>query len=201
MKGICFIEPLFHAVVKGSKTQTRRIMPKQPRQSFYGFIEFSRKGIWRRMYDFVCGTSVVPRYQVDEVLYLKEPYYLANYQGGFMGLEPKKAVKYKYGTRNENFEWQWKNKLFMPEKYARYFIKITAVRCERLQDISVYDCEREGVFSHYERGESFVSWKNRVDASVYDCRRKAFANIIDKVQKGTWESNPYVWVYDFELVK
>ena len=31
---------------------------------------------------------------------------------------------------------------------------------------------------------------------------KAYAELIDKVSgKGTWESNPYVFVYDFELIK
>lgn len=30
----------------------------------------------------------------------------------------------------------------------------------------------------------------------------AFAHLIDKViGKGTWDANPYVWVYDFELIK
>lgn len=32
--------------------------------------------------------------------------------------------------------------------------------------------------------------------------REAYASLIDKVSgKGTWDSNPYVFVYDFELVK
>ena len=36
----------------------------------------------------------------------------------------------------------------------------------------------------------------------FDTPREAFAALIDKVSgKGTWESNPYVWVYEFELMK
>lgn len=32
--------------------------------------------------------------------------------------------------------------------------------------------------------------------------KESFACLIDKMSgKGTWESNPYVWVYDFELIK
>ena len=32
--------------------------------------------------------------------------------------------------------------------------------------------------------------------------QEAYAALIDKINgKGTWESNPYVWAYDFELVK
>lgn len=32
--------------------------------------------------------------------------------------------------------------------------------------------------------------------------KKAFAALIDKIGgKGTWQSNPYVFVYDFKLIK
>lgn len=35
----------------------------------------------------------------------------------------------------------------------------------------------------------------------FDTPREAFAALIDKVSgKGTWESNPYVFVYEFELI-
>ena len=36
----------------------------------------------------------------------------------------------------------------------------------------------------------------------FDNPKEAYADLIDKINdKGTWESNPYVFVYDFELVK
>lgn len=37
---------------------------------------------------------------------------------------------------------------------------------------------------------------------VYDTPREAFADLIEKVSGiGTWKSNPYVFAYEFELVK
>ena len=37
---------------------------------------------------------------------------------------------------------------------------------------------------------------------VYHTPREAYAVLIDKVSgKGTWDKNPWVWAYDFELVK
>ena len=36
----------------------------------------------------------------------------------------------------------------------------------------------------------------------YETPREAYAALIDKVSgKGTWQNNPYVFVYDFELIK
>ena len=90
----------------------------------------------------------------------------------------------------------------MPHK-----IKITNVRIERLQDISDEDCLREGV-SHYTPADaqntksSFGFQFHKGGLYLYNTARSAFAALIDKVSdKGTWESSPYVWVYDFELVK
>ena len=37
--------------------------------------------------------------------------------------------------------------------------------------------------------------------NCFNTPREAFAHLIDKVSgKGTWDKNPYVFVYDFELV-
>ena len=256
MNGICFIEPLFHAVVNGSKTQTRRIMKPQPYLIEHGVP----------MDDWL--NVINPRYKVGEVLYLKEPY--TNEVDGHIG------VAYKYRPSNTDgiseSEIKWKNKLFMPEKYARYFIKITAVRCERLQDISDEDCLKEGIFlnliemgfHHYHDIEDryycadcekkgrdrlieqalknkelfgfdseniddewiceeldgytpscddevkvcdicekvLSAYSNGVDGNNYIEPQEAFAKLIDKISgKGTWQSNPYAWVYDFELIK
>ena len=46
----------------------------------------------------------------------------------------------------------------------------------------------------------FYSFHN-ADIPDYNDSRDAFAELIDKVSgKGTWESNPYVFAYEFELI-
>ena len=88
-------------------------------------------------------------------------------------------------------------------------IRITNVRVEKLQDISDEDCMREGI-----RKVSPLRSLICLNASTYQidgtgCEnthytapRGAFAALINKVSgKGTWESNPWVFVYEFELVK
>ena len=41
-----------------------------------------------------------------------------------------------------------------------------------------------------------------LDGRKTQTRRIAYAALIDKISgKGTWASNPYVFVYEFELIK
>lgn len=44
--------------------------------------------------------------------------------------------------------------------------------------------------------------KKRIEHIVYSNARDAFAGLIDAVcGKGTWESNPWVWVFDYKLIE
>lgn len=83
----------------------------------------------------------------------------------------------------------WNNKMFVMAELMPHRIKITNIRVERLQDISEEDCLKEGV--------DLLS-----EEFIYYGAKDAFAILIDKVIGiGTWDSNPYVFVYDFELIK
>ncbi|NDV93487.1 hypothetical protein D0T84_00955 [Dysgonomonas sp. 521] len=218
MKGICFIPPLHEKTVKGIKTQTRRII--------------GTKGLFNiRIYDkaiSVAGVDVYgkekiirPRYNVGEVLYLKEPYIddsdmfftvfpiheTLTYKGG--------KILYQYGNDTSILDSvygdlvKWQNKLFMPASAARHFIKVTDLRAERLQDISDEDCIKEGIEVSKYDNRHYVNdvWgKSKLDGiwektrTLYDSPRDAYAALINRINgKGTWESNPYVWVYDYEL--
>lgn len=107
----------------------------------------------------------------------------------------------------------WTNKMFVKAELMPHQIRITNVRIERLQDISDDDCLAEGIVVNepkikggvksYYPCEYLKSCADKVGwGRVFDTPRKAYAELIDKVSgKGTWESNPYVFVYDFELIK
>lgn len=97
------------------------------------------------------------------------------------------------------------NKMFVSADEMPHRIRITYVRVERLQDISDEDCLAEGVVhccvclaNCYLMSKcSKCGCQNRKHSP-----REAYAALIDKISgKGTWESNSYVFVYDFELVK
>lgn len=93
------------------------------------------------------------------------------------------------------------NKMFVKPELMAHYIKITGVDFERLQDISDEDCLAEGIMYDpkgvakygYRFGEGKSKW--------YRTPKDAFSSLIDKVSgKGTWDSNPYVYVFTFELV-
>ncbi len=77
------------------------------------------------------------RYKVGEKVFLKEPYALIK------GLNTEIGLAYKY-TFPEASD-KWRNKMFMGEKYARYFIEITEVIPEKLFQITEEGAIAEGV--------------------------------------------------------
>jgi hypothetical protein len=143
-----------------------------------------------------------PRYKIGETVYLKEPFNITNpkkplykYNGDVIGLYSLNGVEAK--------EQYWIHEKLMPEKFARYFIKITGVRCERLQDISDEDCLKEKISIVSALGGQ-IFYECNMNEKTYICQsiKRAYAKFIDHISgKGTWERNPFVWVYDFELVK
>lgn len=204
MKGIIFTESNFHLTVQGIKKQTRRIMKPQP--DYFRLVGTSTINSINTPF----GTHgiITPRYKVGEILYLKEPYQdCPNYhlREECPALDPfNTGFIYKYSASEQvKEEWpEWKNKLFMPKSAARYFIKITDVRCERLQDISKSDCIKEGIT--YEMAYECNGWRptyNDPDSGGYPDYEAAYADLIGNINgKGTWESNPYVWVYCYKLM-
>lgn len=107
----------------------------------------------------------------------------------------------------------WDNKMFVRADLMPHQIRITGIKCERLQDISAADCLKEGIFISEYFGDNgkyhlfgfdgvFYETEGWFARDWYNTPREAFAALIDKVSgKGTWASNPWVVAYEFELVK
>lgn len=94
------------------------------------------------------------------------------------------------------------NKMFVRADLMPHQIRITGIRIERLQEISDDDCLREGVRYIPDIGMYYFERTDKEQGFYFNSPREAFAALIDKVSgKGTWERNPFVVVYEFELVK
>ena len=93
----------------------------------------------------------------------------------------------------------WHPSIHMPKEAARIFLKVTDVRVERLQEITVDDCHREGIniaTSSVTDGETL---KRNHNFSL-----EKFETLWDSTIKKSdldrygWDANPYVWVIEFE---
>ena len=107
------------------------------------------------------------------------------------------------------------NKMFVKAELMPKRIRIKAIKLERLQDITHEDCLREGIYKHNALPDALGEDRYKFISYAYDATqdkhrrrkwlptpREAFAALIDKVSgKGTWNLNPWVFVYEFELIK
>lgn len=97
--------------------------------------------------------------------------------------------------------------IFMPQAYARIFLKVTNVRVERLQDISEEDAIAEGI--DRVGGEASLSpWRNYLKGKkgemIQHCSipKRSYQTLWDSINgKDAWDKNPYVFVYEFERVE
>ena len=104
----------------------------------------------------------------------------------------------------------WNNKMFVKADLMPHHIRITDVKVESLQDISDDDIMREGIREErFSGGDSmffynktFIRDKKQCVEQIYNSTaRRAFASLMYKIIGGrTWESNPWVVAYSFELV-
>lgn len=138
------------------------------------------------------------RYKVGEIVAVAQSYEQVYRQGNMDADEAiLRGLKYDPGMCN---------KISVRAALMPHQIRITGIRCERLQDISDEECMREGILESWYESTDTTTYgyadEKKGTAVEFDTPRKAFATLIDKVSgRGTWDRNPWVVVYEFELVK
>lgn len=189
MKKIMFNDRygLTQAVLSGKKTQTRRIVPNGTPLGSWKDIEKKSK------------------YKVGEVVVVAQGYEDAGIS--FINIKESMLQGKKTGIRRYGFTKHMAgrtNKMFVCADVMPHQIRITDVRVERLQDISDEDCFAEGIrdYSTPTMKRFGVSDFKKETIRGFRTPKEAYAFLIDKISgKGTWESNPWVFSYTFELVK
>jgi len=124
----------------------------------------------------------------------------------------------------KDFGLKWKPSIHMPRAACRILLEITAVRVERLQDITEAQAMAEGCFfTDYGRkcGHGGNGWQEvgdcpapkeyhpQRDGWMWDSTtsheqclgsaRNAFGNLWNSTG-GDWDANPWVWVVEFKRV-
>lgn len=203
MKKIMFNDKygLTQAVLEGRKKQTRRTFLKPGEETLLDGITPEYL------------ISVKSRYKVGETVAIAQKYEDLIKNDEFYRLfgkngMPLECIKYEIG---------YNNKMFVRADLMPHHIRITKIRMERLQDISDDDCLNEGICRSDIKntlwgvapirgeGESGTTYEHSVLGygpwHLFPSVKRAYASLIDRISgKGTWASNPYVFVYDFELI-
>ncbi len=203
---------LTQAVLEGRKTQTRRIVP----QSVIDVYDE-----WRSDVECIAkpaGSTIEPlcsyllrksRFYVGEIVAVAQSYSsivneLEDCNNATCAAHYEKNVQ----KASEYISWMehpgFNNKMFVAADMMIHQIRITDVLIERLQDISDEDCIKEGVRKVVNENGIYVQYYvgKGDNACSFENPREAFAHLINKVsRKDVWNENPYVFVYDFELVK
>lgn len=220
MKKIMFSERygLEQAVLAGTKTMTRRLMTMTlHRHNKYGqLVKIEPNGMFiasdgTAHFKFGDKGYTVPKenqpsYHIGEEVAVAQPYknddvltYNAYNEDGTAREDGLQRHKEMLGSKG------YRNKMFVKAEYMPHRIRITGIKAERLQDITEQECICEGI--NIKKGNrngerpfgefTFDGWDDYSFTA-----REAFAALIDRISgRGTWQSNPWVYAYTFELIK
>lgn len=211
---------LTEAVLSGRKTQTRRVVSDKLWDKWTEYDDFCGSVGVGDLSEI--GVAVTREYSDCEKFFLdNSPFKVGevvavaqSYKDA--GIEPTRRIMQRvrgfelfpsYANIEIQYVAGWNNKLFVAPMLMPRQIRITNVRVERLQDISDEDCMAEGVCKwtkdkelfKYDMADGFemFEWRDKPHTP-----REAYAALIDRISgKGTFERNPYVFVYEFELIK
>lgn len=209
------------AILEGRKTQTRRLsgleeINKNPNIWNFkglGILEYKTKKQYQGRYGAYFHTEkiaprtthicpVVSPYEVGDILWVRETWNCIPLHAGLYDMPDKKSNEivgydywYKADDTSQNPDDKWRPLIHMPRAAARLFLKVIDVRVERLQDITEEDALLEGLKN---------GWEPRMNGG-YITAMSNFEDLWDSIYGKSdikkWESNPWVFVTEFEVTK
>lgn len=210
---------LTEAVLKGKKTMTRRICKYDRPNENYEIVfpvfepeEYDNDGNitskldrafgWRDKEGNFTGWNI-PQYRIGEVVAVAQSYKDANVSFVSFGsfIFPAESTK------------AWNNKMFVQPDLMPHQIQITDISIQKLRDISDEDVIKEG-FSlepindnngsyafHHEYMLTYLD-KMGLSKEIKDrSAKEAYSLLIDKIYPNLLWENPYVFIYEFKLIK
>jgi hypothetical protein len=193
---ILFSTDMVQAILEGRKTQTRRVVKPQPMHDSAPPHKDGNQ--WLHMGDvYKC-----PYGQPGDVLWVREAWAHTS-QLNINSEDENYGYVYKAdGQTWKDYEgWTWKPSIHMPRKAARLFLRIKAVRVERLQEISDEDAIDEGLIHlNYKRYPSYTynihKYPNGFGTAI-----GCFSHLWESINgPESWDANPWVWVVEFERI-
>jgi hypothetical protein len=204
-KPILFSTPMVQAILEGRKTMTRRVIKEEIIQNadLPGRIYIDRRGVAK------IGESIdIAPYKIGDLLWVRESFQAFPHmkelspwsleKNGFVTIG---EFDYCYKADDDNSENKWRPSIFMPREASRILLEVKGVRIEQIQDISNEDAKAEGVGEHTIFND--VDGYENIAVGITTPKQE-FRELWDHLnaKRGySWESNPWVFVYEFMRVK
>ena len=196
------------AVLDGRKTVTRRVIPAKAIEYILG--EFKQEYFEATLDVFDNDKKYIEQYYlVEKCGKCFRPGDIVAVAQKYKDMMPYLALSFRQPSPDYMMDKPgYNNKMFVSADLIPLQIRITSIHVERIQEISDEDCLREGVYldetapSCYQPFYTFPGSIDRDTQVGYKTPREAFADLIQKMSgKRAWDDNPWVFVYEFELVK
>lgn len=191
-RGITFSGPMVIALLEGRKTQTRRIVKNRKHPDFGCDIA---PGELAREQQHVIERSC-PYGKPGDRLWVKEAW--RTEVDIYNDLAPSELSGEETIIYEADGDWsdnhtvgRYRHARFMPGWASRILLEITAVRVERLQDISEEDARAEG-----------VTLPERT-CTMYDgIWRDGYRVLWESINgAGSWNASPFCWVLEFRRIE
>ena len=193
---ILFNTEMVRAILDGRKSCTRRIV--KPQQLIVMLPDKCKNGApeeflkeKKLMFKPYCdmtdieliNTAYKAPYQPGDILYVRETWKKA----------PNGYYYYEDWQRNDIADvTKWKPSIHMPKEAARIWLKVTDVRGERLQEITIDGIRNEGLSSMaVHSGDMEIAlkeWENLWNSTIKKSDLDSYG----------WDANPWVWEIEFE---
>lgn len=187
---ILFNDQMVRAILEGRKTVTRRAVKDT---GFYA-IDAAIHGNEVALREREALSTRCPYGQPGDRLWVREAWAQIN-----VAQAPGETwVVYRECDNRTDYGGPWKPSIHMRRRDSRILLEITAVRVERLQDISEEQALAEGV-----RGEPCDHARQACsDIGCWgDTAKGAFGFLWEQLNgAGAWQANPWVWVIEFKRV-
>lgn len=199
-RGMIFNSEMVRAILDGRKTQTRRIMKKQPEPSKAREGDFcfpcDKMQSMVHVSDFIPGNGMIPDAheffskccpfgEVGDRIWVRETWARYNID------QDSHDMAYR-ATTPEDWpeEGRWRPSIHMPRWASRITLEITGVRVERLASVSDDDAGKEGYPADpapYGGSMDKWLWFRQLWDSIYPDQ--------------SFKHNPWVWVIDFRRIE
>jgi len=198
---IIFSAEMVRAILDGRKTMTRRVI-----KDVSSIYNDHPSNVIDNSWSFNLASGGCQNYSPPRT-YIKCPY---GHSGSKLWVKETWADALNFGFYTGKYFYRasyinggpyddvkkWRPSIYMPRCASRITLEITAIRVERLQDISDGDVLREGVT----REMMFSGMFPKPPGAPLVARFKYLWDSLNAERSYGWDTNPYVWVIAFKRI-